>query len=219
MDLLVLLLIAAILLCIGVPVGISLSLGMITVAVLFKTVSLSFIAQQMYTGLESLPLIAVPCFMLAGNLMETGGLSKRIVNVFKKIAGHSAGGLGTVTVLACLFFGAISGSAPATTAAIGSIMIPYMVNDASYERPYAAGLTAVAGSLGVMIPPSIPFVIFALSTNCSISDLFLAGIVPGVLIGIILIVIHTTIVKRSGYTSKMEKATGKEVWEAIWDAK
>lgn len=218
MEILVLLAVAAVFLVIGVPVGISLSLGMLSVATFFGTLSLKFISQAMYSGLESLPLIAVPCFMLAGSIMETGGLSKRIVNVAKKLTGHTSGGLGTVTVISCLFFGAISGSAPATTAAIGSIMIPYMVK-ANYDKSYGAALTAVSGSLGVIIPPSIPFVIFALSTNSSISDLFLAGIIPGFIIASVLILIHSIMVKKNGYVNNEKKATMKEIWDAIWDAK
>jgi len=218
MEILVLLAIAAVFLVIGVPVGISLSLGMLSVAALYGDLSLKFISQAMYSGLESLPLIAVPCFMLAGSIMETGGLSKRIVNVAKTLTGHTTGGLGTVTVISCLFFGAISGSAPATTAAIGSIMVPYMVK-ANYEKSYSAALTAVSGSLGVIIPPSIPFVIFALSTNSSISDLFLAGIVPGCIIAVVLIFIHSFMVKKNGYKNAEKRATMKELRESVWEAK
>ena len=115
-------------LVIGVPIGISICAGLLSVAMLYGTTTLAFIGQQLYSGLDSFPLMAVPCFMLAGSLMEKGGISKRLVRVAEVFLGHQVGGYCAVTVVACLFFGAISGSAPATVAAIGGIMIPYMVN-------------------------------------------------------------------------------------------
>jgi C4-dicarboxylate transporter DctM subunit len=172
----------------------------------------------MYSGFESLPLTAIPCFMLAGAVMETGGLSKRLVNVAEKMVGHTTGGLGTVTVIACLFFGAISGSGPATVAAIGGIMIPYMVK-AGYDRTYSTGLSAVAGGLGIIMPPSIPLVIYGVATNTSIGDLFLAGIGPAFLVGFMLVLVNIFLSKKAGYLGNGIAFKLKEMFKAIWDAK
>ena len=129
MELLILAIVTIVMMAIGVPIGISIAAGLISTALLFDTTTLTFIAQQLYTGLDSFALLAVPGFMLAGSFMEKGGLSKRLVNVAEKFVGHQTGGFCAVTVVACLFFGAISGSSPATVAAIGGIMIPYMVRE------------------------------------------------------------------------------------------
>lgn len=211
-------LIAVVFLAIGVPVGISLGMGMVAVALGFGTTNLGFLAQSMYSGFESLPLTAIPCFMLAGAVMETGGLSKRLVNVADKMFGNTTGGLGTVTVVACLFFGAISGSGPATVAAIGGIMIPYMVK-ANYDRTYATGLSAVAGGLGVIMPPSIPLVVYGVATNTSIGDLFLAGIGPAVVVALFLIGMNVFKATKLGYHGNGEKFSVKELFKATWDAK
>lgn len=214
----VLFIVAFSLLAIGVPVGISLGLGMIAIVFGFGTTNLGFLAQSMYSGFESLPLTAIPCFMLAGAVMETGGLSKRLVNVAEKMVGHTTGGLGTVTVIACLFFGAISGSGPATVAAIGGIMIPYMVK-AGYDRTYSTGLSAVAGGLGIIMPPSIPLVIYGVATNTSIGDLFLAGIGPAFLVGFMLVLVNIFLSKKAGYLGNGIAFKLKEMFKAIWDAK
>ncbi len=211
-------LVAVVLLAIGVPVGISLGLGMVAVAMGFHTTNLGFLAQSMYSGFESLPLTAIPCFMLAGAVMETGGLSKRLVNVADKMFGNTTGGLGTVTVVACLFFGAISGSGPATVAAIGGIMIPYMVK-AKYDKTYATGLSAVAGGLGVIMPPSIPLVVYGVATNTSIGDLFLAGVVPAFIVAAFLTGVNVIRSKQLGYHGNGIPFSLKELFKAIWDAK
>lgn len=210
---------AIILLAIGVPVGISLGFGMLaTVIGGFRVTTLPFIAQQMYSSFESLPLVAIPCFMLVGSLMDTGGLSKRLVNVANCLIGHTTGGLGTATVIACMFFGAISGSGPATTAAMGGIMIPHMVR-AKYDRTYATGLAAVAGGLGIIVPPSIPLVVYGVATNTSIGDLFLAGLGPACVVGLFLIIVNYVISKKNGYVANRQfnmKELGKALWDAKW---
>jgi C4-dicarboxylate transporter DctM subunit len=215
---LALFIVAAVLLAIGVPVGISLGLGMVATAIGFGTTNLGFLAQGMYSGFESLPLTAIPCFMLAGAVMETGGLSKRLVNTADKFFGNTTGGLGTVTVVACLFFGAISGSGPATVAAIGGIMIPYMVK-AKYDKTYATGLSAVAGGLGVIMPPSIPLVVYGVATNTSIGDLFLAGIGPAIIVAIFLIVVNVFQSRKAGYHGNGVAFSVREAFKATWDAK
>ena len=219
MAIAVLAIVAIILLAVGVPVGISLGFGMIaTVIGGFNVTSLTFIAQQMYSGFESLPLVAIPCFMLVGSFMETGGLSKRLVNVADALVGWTTGGLGTATVVACMFFGAISGSGPATTAAMGGIMIPHMTRD-GYDRTYATGLSAVAGGLGIIVPPSIPLVVYGVATNTSIGDLFLAGLGPALVVGLLLIVVNVVISRKHGYKgsgSFLLKKFGAAAWDAKW---
>jgi C4-dicarboxylate transporter DctM subunit len=136
----------------------------------------------MFTQLDSFAMLAIPFFILAGNLMDRGGLSAKIVDFTTAVVGHIRGGLAMVSVLASMFFGAISGSAQATSAAIGSILIPAM-EKRGYDKAFAAALTATSGPLGVIIPPSIPMVIFASAANISIGKLFLGGYLPGILIG------------------------------------
>jgi C4-dicarboxylate transporter, DctM subunit len=219
MTALTIILIAFAAMFIGVPVGISFCLGMISGALFLGVSNIQYVAQGMYNGFNSLPVIAIPCFMLAGSVMETGGLSKRLVNIAKVLVGNNTGGLGAVTIVACLFFGAVSGSGPATTAAIGGIMIPAMVKN-GYERVYSTGLVACAGGLGVIMPPSIPFVIYGFSTDTSIGDLFLAGIIPSFLVAGSLLVVSYFMSKRAGYTGSGQrfsfKAFLKALWEGIW---
>lgn len=170
-----------VLLLVSVPIGVCLGLATMTV-MLFVDGSppLVLLARSVVTGADSFPLIAVPLFILAGDLMQHGGMSRRIVSFANSLVGSIKGGLAYVNVLACLFFAAISGSSPATVAAIGSNMIPEM-EKAGYQRTFSAALTASSGMIGVMIPPSIPFIIYGVTAEVSIGKLFLAGIVPGLL--------------------------------------
>ena len=163
----------------GIPV--SFSIGLSTVAaVLAKGMPLAFVSQMAFTGLDSYTYLAIPMFILAGYLMETGGLSKRLVNFAASLVGNIHGGLGIITVLACAFFAAISGSSPGTVAAVGAMMIPPMV-EKGYDRDFSAALTASAGSLGVLIPPSIPMVLYCIAGEVSIGEMFMAGFIPGFL--------------------------------------
>ena len=135
------------------------------------------------SGADSTPILAVPLFILGGVIMAEGGISRRLFNFFSYFVGNIPGGVPCAAILTCLFYGAISGSGPATTAAVGSMCIPFMV-EMGYEKRWSAGLIAVAGGLGVIIPPSIPFVLYSLATGVSTGDLFLAGVIPGILIGL-----------------------------------
>ena len=203
---------------IGVPVGVSLGLGILVLIAVNPITSITYVAQQLYSGLDSLPILAIPCFMLSGAVMQVGGISKRLIRAANSLIGNFYGGLGLVTIVACLFFGAISGSASATVVAIGSIMIPEMVKG-GYPKIYATGLIAVAGGLGSIIPPSIPMIIYGTSTSSSIGDMFLAGFFPGILIGIFLGVINWLLSKKNGYISKGNKFSIRNTASAIWDAK
>ena len=156
------------------------------------------VAQKAFTGLDSFTLIAIPFFMLAGNLMALGGIARRIVNLADAAVGKFTGGLGMATVIGCMFFAAISGSGPATVTAMGSIMLPEM-EKRGYDRAFSTGLTATAGTIGVIIPPSIPFVIYGVASGTSVGDMFKAGFIPGILIGIGLMIVCWVISKKRGY--------------------
>ena len=202
----------------GFPIAISTGLATGVTMFFFTDLPLQIIAQKAVTGLESFPLLAIPFFMYAGNLMGSGGISRRLVDLAESLVGAIAGGLGLVTVLASSFFAAISGSAPATVSAIGSIMIPEM-EKRGYDRAFCAAISACAGTIGVLIPPSIPFVVYSIVAKTSIGDMFIAGIVPGLMFAFVLMVMCYFISKKRGYRGK-PKGEGKPVWvafkEAIW---
>ncbi|WP_457092824.1 TRAP transporter large permease [Microvirga sp. P5_D2] len=168
---------------VGVPIAIA--LGMTSVVFMQSSgIPLQALVQRMFAGLDSFPLAAIPFFILAGAVMEAAGISGRLINFAQALVGKARGGLGLVTVISAMFFAAISGSSAATTAAIGSILIPAMAVR-GYPRPFATAVQASSGELGVIIPPSIPMIIFALTAGVpvSIGDLFMAGVVPGLVIG------------------------------------
>ncbi len=172
------------LLILGVPIYAS--LGLTGFAVAFLTNSpMVFASQSILNGVNQYPLLAIPAFILAGNLMEQSGITQHIVNIFRHAFGHIRGSLGMVTIFACMFFAAISGSGPGTAAAIGAIMIPAMIRY-GYPPAYAAAVAATGGTLGVLIPPSNPMIVYGLIANASIRDLFIAGVIPGLLIGLVL---------------------------------
>jgi C4-dicarboxylate transporter, DctM subunit len=202
----------------SLPIAIAIAACVVTYVLLFPVGGLSFVYQNMYSALNSFPLLAIPFFVLTGALMDTGGLSKRLVNVANALVGNMTSGLAVVTVLTCLFFGAISGSAPATVAAIGAIMIPYMVRY-NYSKEFATGLVTTAGGLGIIIPPSIPLVVYGIVTNTSIGDLFLAGILPGILVGACLILVAIIVGRKRGYKGVGQQTSLRKVGAAVWDAK
>ncbi|MCL6558905.1 MAG: TRAP transporter large permease subunit, partial [Firmicutes bacterium] len=178
----------AILVLLNVPIAYSLILSSIIYIWATHSVPVHVVAQKMFTAVDTFPIMAVPFFMIAGNLMEKGGISRRLINFASKLVGSLPGGLGMVTILASMFFAAISGSGPATVAAIGSIMIPAMIK-AKYDEGFATAVQATSGYIGVIIPPSIPMVTFGVVTGVSIGSLFLAGFLPGILIGLCLMAI------------------------------
>lgn len=165
----------AIFVSISIPIGISLGLATLITVIFSTNIDPIMIAQYSFTALDSFTLMAIPFFMLAGNFMRYGGVSKRLLNLSEHLVGFVTGGLGMVTTLTSMFFAAISGSGPATVSAVGSFMIPAMEKE-GYDKGYAAALTSAAGTIGVIIPPSIPFVVYGVVTGTSIGDLFLAGI-------------------------------------------
>lgn len=190
-------------LVIGNPVAVAMGVASV-VTLIYTDIPLTLLAQKLFEALNSFPLIAIPLFILAGGIMEHGGMSKRIINIFVPIIGRTCGGLAIVTILACMFFAAISGSGPPTVAAIGSIMIPAMVRQ-GYSRPFTGAVTSAGGTLGIMIPPSVPMIIYGVSSETSIPRLFAAGILPGILIGFVLILTSYGLSRYRGYRASDAK--------------
>ncbi|GAA0433744.1 hypothetical protein GCM10008983_07900 [Lentibacillus halophilus] len=210
-----------ILIFISVPIGISIGLStLITIIFVSDNIPLLTVAQKAFTSLDSFPLMAIPFFMFAGLLMGKGGVSKRLLEFAGALVGFLVGGLAMVTVLTCMFFAAISGSGPATVAAIGSFMIPAMEKK-NYGEGFSSAITATAGSIGVIIPPSIPLVLFGVVGSVSIGSLFMAGILPGILIGIILMITSYLLLRKKGIEvdPTTQKIDIKHVLKTFYDAK
>jgi C4-dicarboxylate transporter DctM subunit len=172
-------------LVIGVPVAISLGVASIATLLIFADQSLVSLAQRFFATMQVYPLLAIPFFILAGTLLTTGGVARRMIEFANALVGHFRGGLAMAALLACAFFAAVSGSSPATVVAVGSIMIAGMAKS-GYTREFSAGLVCSAGTLGILIPPSIVMVVYGAVTESSVGHLFLAGIVPGVLLTVVL---------------------------------
>ncbi|MDR9439532.1 MAG: TRAP transporter large permease [Halomonas sp.] len=187
-----------ILFSLGVPIAVSIVLASIIGIEFFSPLPLLLVPQQMFVGIDNFPLLAIPFFILAGNLMAAGGISRRLVDLAKSLVGGLQGGLAMTCVLTCMMFAAVSGSSVATTFAIGSILIPAMVKH-DYPRPLAASIQASSAELGVLIPPSIPLILYGVSTDTSIGKLFIAGIGPGLLIGGSLLLFLYLFCKIRGY--------------------
>jgi C4-dicarboxylate transporter DctM subunit len=184
---------------INVPIGIALAFAAtLTLLVYSRGMPLVILPQTLFSSIDSIILIAVPFFMLAGNLMKTGGVTRRLVTFASALVGGMTGGLGMVAIVACVFFAGMTGSGPAEAAALGVLLIPSMM-ESGYKRGYAAALLASAGSLGIIIPPSIPMVIYSSLTDTSVGNLFLAGFLPGIVIGIILMMFNYFISKTRCY--------------------
>ena len=218
------------LLLLGAPITIALGGAALATFLAVGKNPIAFV-QIAFTSVGSFPLMALPAFVLAGALMEAAGISRRLVDIAETLAGPITGGLGAATVLACLFFGAISGSGPATTAAVGMLMIPAMTKR-NYDRAYASAVTASSGGLGIIIPPSIPMVIFGIAaiglmpppdavekygqfSTVSIPKLFVAGVIPGVIMAGSLLLMNYLISKKNGYVGLTEKWSGRDIVVAL----
>jgi len=199
---------------ISVPIGVSLGVATFVGLYFFSDMQVVTIASYCFTGLNSFPLMAIPFFILAGSLMKFGGISRRILDFAGALVGTITGGIGMVTVVASMFFAAISGSAPATVTAIGGITVPEM-KQKGYDIGYAAAVTAASGTIGVIIPPSVPFVIYGVVSGASISDLFIAGIIPGILVGIALMIVNYIQSKRNGWEVEKKPFRAKNLWESF----
>jgi tripartite ATP-independent transporter DctM subunit len=202
----------------GIPIAFSLLLSGVALMYHLDLFDAQILAQNVVNGADSFPLLAVPFFMLAGEIMNVGGLSKRIVNLALTLVGHRRGGLGFVAIVAACLLAALSGSAVADTAALAALLLPMMVR-AGHDKARAAGLIASAGIIAPVIPPSIGFVIFGVAANVSISKLFLAGIVPGLMLGVGIAVAWWWVAKREN-VQPPPKATGAEraraFKESLW---
>ncbi len=215
-----------ILLVLGMPIGLILLCVSLFPAIIDPSVpaNFAFVVRQALGGLESTPLLAVPMFILSGVIMAKGGISKKIFDVFAYFLGKVTSGLPAAVIVTCLFYGAISGSAPATTAAVGTMTIPILVS-LGYDLTFAASLVAIAGGLGVIIPPSIPFIMYANSSGESVGKMFISGIVPGLLIGAFLMLYAFIYCKVRGEDKEKikkevdnlrAKGLGKLLKESFW---
>ena len=210
-------LIFAILLIIGAPIAIAIGLSSF-IAMIQEGMSIDVFARNIFSGLDSFTLMAIPFFIFAGDLMLVGGTSRRLVDLAKKLVGWVTGGLPIAGVISSMFFASLSGSSPATVAAIGGVMIPSL-GESGYSRKFSIGLMTAAGTLGIIIPPSITLLVYGSSAEVSISDLFIAGIIPGTFIGFVLVIVSFIIAKREGHKPE-GKASLQELWSsfksAIW---
>lgn len=200
----------------GIPIAFSLCLSVTLTFALFSDLPLEIVTQRLAANLSHFTLMAIPFFILAGVVMEKGGIARRLVNLANALVGWVPGGLALTTVLSCMFFAAISGSSAATVAAIGSIMIPAMWN-AGYDKKYAVGVTATAGCLGILIPPSVTLIAYGFVTEQSIGRLFIAGIIPGIILGTALMIVSYVVARRKNMKSG-EKTTWGQKWKAFREA-
>ncbi len=201
---------------IGIPIAVSMGLTGFVVILLRGDIPIEVTAQRFMTGVDSFPLLAVPFFMLAGALMNTGGITDRLVRFANALVGRLTGGLGHVVVVTNMIMAGMSGSAVADCSATGSVLIPAMVR-AKFSPAFSAAVTASASTIGPIIPPSIPFVIFGILAGVSIGRLFLGGAIPGILMGLYLMAVVYLVSKRRGY-GRGEKVSGREIWQSFKNA-
>lgn len=204
------------LLLLGTPLAICLGLSVIATFWIHDALPLMAVAQKMYNGLDHFPLMAIPFFILASSIMTQGGVSKRLIEVCNAFVGHFSGGLAVASIVSCMFFAAISGSSPSTVVAIGSIMIPAMIA-AGYGERYTVGIVGSAGSLGILIPPSIPMIVYGVATERSVGKLFMAGIGPGIFMGAIFILTAIIVAKVKRF-EKHDPVPWPERLKALWSA-
>jgi C4-dicarboxylate transporter DctM subunit len=202
----------------GMPISIALGLTVLTFLFTMTEVPLESVALKLFTGIEKFEIMAIPFFILAGNFLTHGGVAKRMIRFATALVGHMHGGLALGGVVACALFAAVSGSSPATVVAIGSILLPAMVKQ-GYPKKFGVGVIGTSGALGILIPPSIVMVIYAVSTNSSIGRLFIAGIIPGLLLALLLMFVTWVVAKKRNYP-RMKRASAAEVWasfrESVW---
>lgn len=204
------------LLLIGVPIAVALGLSTTLILLFFTDQPTLVIAQQMFTSLDKFALMAIPLFILAGNFLSQGGAAKRIIRFARSLVGHLPGGLPMSAIFACIIFAAVSGSSPATVAAIGSIMIG-AIEDDGYSPAFSIGSIVCSGSLGILIPPSIVLIVYGVTVDQSIGKLFMAGVVPGLLLGGGLMLVTYIAAVRGGF-KKTQRAPFSEVWASFKDA-
>ena len=182
----------------GMPIFMSLAIASIVALLTGGYLPMSVIHNSIFDGLNIFPLLAIPCFVIAGTLMEYGNITNQIINVVKQLVGRMHGGLGITTILACTFFAAISGSGPGTVAAVGTILIPAMIRS-GYSRDYAGAVSSSGGTIGLLIPPSNPMIIYAILGNVSVTAMFTAGFIPGFIVGLAMSTTAWLIARKNGY--------------------
>ena len=197
----------------GIPVSIALGLTVLMFLYLLTHVPVEAVALKLFSGIEKFEIMAIPLFILAGNFLTHGGVAKRMISFATSLIGHWHGGLALAGIIACAMFALVCGSSVATVVAIGSIILPAMVKQ-GYPKAFGAGVIITAGSLGILMLPSIPKVIYAISTNTSIGALFLAGLFPGILLTVMLCTTTWVLAKKNGYP-RMRKATWAQRWTAF----
>jgi C4-dicarboxylate transporter DctM subunit len=202
----------------GMPISIALGLTVLSFLFFFTEIPTEAVAMKLFTGIEKFEIMAIPFFILAGNFLTHGGVAKRMINFATSMVGHLYGGLALSGVIACALFAAVSGSSPATVVAIGSILLPAMVK-AGFPKRFGAGVITTSGSLGILIPPSIPMVIYCVATNSSVGGMFMGGVVPGLMLATLLGVVSWCIARKNDYP-RMPKATwaerGKAFRQSVW---
>ena len=204
-------------LILGVPIALCLGLSSVC-AILYSGTSLTIVATNMYSGISKFLLLAIPFFVLSGNIMAKAGISRRLIDFVDTCVGHKKGGIAIVCVIVSCFFGAISGSGPATVAALGAVLIPAMVEQGGFSAPFSTALMATSSSVAIVIPPSIAFVVYASITGVSIADMFMAGIVPGILMGVALVIVVILEATKHDIKPSRKKASAKERWATFKDA-
>jgi len=197
----------------GMPISISLGLTVLTFLFTMTEVPIQSVALKLFTGIEKFEIMAIPFFILAGNFLTHGGVARRMINFATSMVGHWHGGLALAGVLACALFAAVSGSSPATVVAIGSIILPAMVKQ-GFPNRFGAGVITTSGALGILIPPSIVMVMYSVSTNTSVGKLFMAGVVPGVLLAFLLGLTTWYLARKNNYP-RLKKATWAERFAAF----
>lgn len=206
-----------VLLILNVPISFCLGVSSI-VALLYAGIPLSVVATNIYTGTSKFLLLAIPFFVLAGNIMAKAGISTRLISFADDCVGHKKGGFAVVTVIVACFFGAVSGSGPATVAALGAILLPAMIDKDGFDAPFSASLLATSSSIAIVIPPSIAYIVYSSIVGISVGDIFLAGIIPGVLMGVALVIIVKMECKRKNMQARRTKASAKEIWKSFCSA-
>lgn len=207
-----------ILLALGVPISMSLGISSIFTIWVNHPIDISYVAQLSFASIDKTAIMCIPFFVASGDLMGIGGLSRRLFSMADEFLGSAYGGLALATVATCVLFGAMSGSGPATVAAIGALCVPAMV-ERGYDRKFSAAIVACAGAIGVLIPPSNPFVVYAISANVSVGKLFMAGIVPGLLVAAVLMAYSYFLAKKEGWRGEDRPRNVKTKLHAVWESK
>lgn len=204
-------------LMLGVPIFATLGVPSL-IELLTSPIPLESLAHSLFDGVDKFPLLAIPNFVLAGAIMSRAGITRDIIEVMRAIVGQAYGGLAIVTILSCMFFAAISGSGPGTVAAIGTLLIPAMKDD-GYPKDFAAAVASSGGTLGILLPPSNPMIVYGVLASVSIGDLFLAGLLPGILMGALLVATTWFLSRRNGYRGAVRQFDRREFLTALWNAK